>query len=80
MQLDTGKTTQGLVGTFKSIVKEEGYVVTIVGHTTVSTNAIKERGVCTEVSARDEVHGSCMLNDLKRPCTSLVAGSTQACS
>ncbi|KAJ8690724.1 hypothetical protein PTI98_012129 [Pleurotus ostreatus] len=24
MQLDTGKTTQGLVGTFKSIVKEEG--------------------------------------------------------
>lgn len=26
MQLETGKTSHGLVGTFKNIVKEEGYV------------------------------------------------------
>ncbi|KAG9217657.1 hypothetical protein CCMSSC00406_0003654 [Pleurotus cornucopiae] len=52
MQLDTGKTTQGLVGTFKSIVKEEGYVSTIVSHTTKSANNIQVRGDCTEALYR----------------------------
>lgn len=80
MQLETGKAQHGLVGTFKMIIKEEGYTAHChTGRTKVYTDFFSTRpglGGFTKVMLVMNLPNTTSIIFIIRPCPAFANGGT----